>query len=44
MVCIRHGFTSVMIDGSRFPLEENIAFTKRVVEIARLLAYLSRQS
>ncbi len=35
MVCIRHGFTSVMIDGSRFPLEENIAFTKRVVEIAK---------
>lgn len=34
MQCIRHGFTSVMIDGSRFPLEENIAFTKRVVEIA----------
>ena len=34
MQCIRHGFTSVMIDASRFPLEENIAFTKRVVEIA----------
>lgn len=35
MLCIRHGFTSVMIDGSRFPLEENIAFTKRVTEIAK---------
>lgn len=34
IACIRHGFTSVMIDGSRFPLEENIAFTKKVVEIA----------
>lgn len=34
MLCIRHGFTSVMIDGSRFPLEENIAYTKRVVDIA----------
>ena len=34
MLCIRNGFTSVMIDGSRFPLEENIAFTKRVVEVA----------
>lgn len=33
--CIRHGFTSVMIDGSRYPLEENIAITKKVVEIAR---------
>ncbi|MCI0183345.1 MAG: class II fructose-1,6-bisphosphate aldolase [Acidibacillus sp.] len=30
--CIRHGFTSVMIDGSHFPLEENIALTKKVVE------------
>lgn len=37
MLCLRHGFTSVMIDGSRFPLEENIAFTKRVVEIAHPL-------
>lgn len=37
MLCIRHGFTSVMIDGSRFPLEENIAFTKRVVDIAHPL-------
>lgn len=34
MLCIRHGFSSVMIDGSRFPLEENIEFTKRVVDIA----------
>lgn len=34
MLCIRHGFTSVMIDGSRFPLEENIAYTKKVVDIA----------
>ena len=37
MQCIRNGFTSVMIDGSRFPLEENIAFTKRVVEIAHMV-------
>ncbi|NLY45630.1 MAG: class II fructose-1,6-bisphosphate aldolase [Tissierella sp.] len=34
MLCIRHGFTSVMIDGSIFPLEENIAITKKVVDIA----------
>lgn len=34
MLCIRYGFTSVMIDGSRFPLEENIAITKKVVDIA----------
>lgn len=37
MQCIRHDFSSVMIDGSRFPLEENIAFTKRVVEIAHMV-------
>lgn len=35
--CIRHGFTSVMIDASHFPLEENIAATKRVVEVAHPL-------
>lgn len=33
--CIDDGFSSVMIDGSRFPLDENIALTKRVVEYAR---------
>lgn len=34
MLCIRHGFSSVMIDASRFPLEENIAFTNKVIEVA----------
>ena len=32
--CIDGGFTSVMIDGSHLPFEENIAVTKRVVEYA----------
>ncbi|HJH31781.1 MAG TPA: class II fructose-1,6-bisphosphate aldolase [Methanosarcinaceae archaeon] len=32
--CIRHGFTSVMIDGSHLPFEENIAITKKVVDVA----------
>lgn len=32
--CINAGFTSVMIDGSSFPLEENIALTKKVVDYA----------
>lgn len=32
--CIDGGFTSVMIDGSKLPFEENIALTKRVVEYA----------
>ncbi|MBU5427867.1 class II fructose-1,6-bisphosphate aldolase [Tissierella pigra] len=35
MLCIRHGFSSVMIDGSRFPLEENILYTKKVIEVAK---------
>lgn len=33
---IDNGFTSVMIDGSALPIVENIALTKRVVEIAHL--------
>lgn len=32
--CIDGGFTSVMIDGSKLPFEENIAVTKKVVEYA----------
>jgi len=32
---IDNGFTSVMIDGSRLPLAENIALTRSVVEAAR---------
>lgn len=32
--CIDDGFSSVMIDGSKHPLEENIEITKRVVEYA----------
>ncbi|GAB7387870.1 fructose-bisphosphate aldolase [Bacillaceae bacterium] len=34
---MRAGFTSVMIDGSHLPLEENIALTKRVVDVAHAL-------
>ncbi len=32
--CIDNGFSSVMIDGSHYPYEENIALTKKVVEYA----------
>lgn len=32
--CIDGGFTSVMIDGSHLPFDENIALTKQVVEYA----------
>ena len=34
MECIRRGYSSVMIDGSKYPFEENIAMTKKVVEAA----------
>ena len=32
--CVDGGFTSVMIDGSHHPFEENIALTKKVVDYA----------
>ena len=32
--CVDDGFTSVMIDGSRYDLKENIAVTRQVVEYA----------
>ncbi len=34
MEAIQCGFTSVMIDASAFPLEENIAISRRIVELA----------
>ena len=36
MAAIRSGYTSVMIDASSKPFEENIAITKKVVEIAHM--------
>lgn len=35
--CMHVGYTSVMIDASMHPFEENVGRTKRVVEIARAL-------
>ena len=35
--CIDNGFTSVMIDGSSLPYEENVALTKRVCDYAHSL-------
>jgi fructose-bisphosphate aldolase class II len=32
--CIETGFSSVMIDGSHFPYDENVALTKKVCEFA----------
>jgi fructose-bisphosphate aldolase, class II len=37
MQCVRNSFTSVMIDGSKLPLEENIALTNKVIEAVRPL-------
>lgn len=33
--CIRSGFSSVMYDGSKLPLDQNIAVTNRVLEMCR---------
>lgn len=35
MQCIRAGYTSVMIDSSKLPYDENVAAVKRVVDIAK---------
>jgi fructose-bisphosphate aldolase class II len=34
MRCLCAGFTSIMIDGSKLPYEENVALTRKVVEAA----------
>ncbi|KUK49456.1 MAG: Fructose-1,6-bisphosphate aldolase, class II [Parcubacteria bacterium 33_209] len=34
--CLRAGFTSLMFDGSKLPFEENVALTKKVVEMAHV--------
>lgn len=34
MKCIRGGFTAVMLDGSHYPFDENVAIVKRVVDVA----------
>lgn len=37
MQCVRNGFSSVMIDGSKLQLEDNIALTNKVIEAVRIL-------
>ena len=32
---LRSGYTSIMMDGSHFPLDKNIAFTKRAAELCK---------
>lgn len=34
MECIQKGYSSVMIDGSKLPFEENVSLTRKVVEAA----------
>ena len=33
--CIEAGFSSIMFDGSKYPIEENVAKTKELIEICR---------
>jgi tagatose 1,6-diphosphate aldolase GatY/KbaY len=33
-LCLEHGYTSVMIDGSTLPYEENVALVRQAVELA----------
>ena len=40
--CIDAGFTSVMIDGSKYDFEENVALTKQVVDYAHSIMILQR--
>lgn len=35
MLCVRNGFSSIMIDGSKHEFEENIAITNKVVDVCR---------
>jgi len=35
MMCIRKGFSSVMIDGSKLAFDENVELTNRVIAVAR---------
>ena len=37
MQCLRYGFSSVMCDGSKYPLAENIAKTRQVVQVAHAM-------
>ena len=35
--CIKAGFTSIMFDGSNYPIEENVAKTKELVSVTRAM-------
>ena len=38
-IAAKDGYTSLMIDGSKLPLQENIELAKKVVELAKTFAY-----
>ena len=42
--CIENGFSSVMIDGSHLPYEENVALTKKVADYAHQYDVTDRKS
>ena len=44
MACIEAGFSSVMFDGSHYPIEENIAKTSELVELTGKLGKIGRAS
>ena len=35
--CIKAGFTSIIVDGSHYPIEENVAKTKELVSVTRAM-------
>ena len=35
--CIKAGFTSIMFDGSHYPIEENVEKTKELVQVAHAM-------
>ena len=41
--CLEHGWTSIMIDGSHLPFDENIAATKQVVEMCHPRGVVGRR-
>ncbi len=40
--CIKAGFSSIMFDGSHFPIEENVEKTTELVHVAHNLVFQSR--
>ena len=43
MKCVEAGFSSIMFDGSHYPIEENIAKTKELVAVVKSTECLWKQ-